>query len=177
MNPYHLKLNLPVKFNPLEVDMKDGFHIKYKKSDIDFELRDFLDNLGIKIGFAEVFYKTPDVCGGIHIDGEEENTNFVKINYVYGGGNSLMNWYKLKPDKQIRTGNTTVGTQYLFSEPEDCEKIWSHSVGECILVNVGQLHSITEVTEPRFCYSFYLYDKNKERITWDQAIELFKGYY
>ena len=178
MNRYCLKLNLPVEFVPVQIDTSNGFIFEYDRSYISQEYKDFLLNLGIEIGFAEVFYKNPEFEGGIHIDGRKENTDFVKINYVYGIGNSSMNWYKLKPNKQLTLKETILpGMRYLQASAEDCVQVYSDTMENCSLVNVGELHGIKNVTEPRFCYSLVLYDKNKNQITWDTALELLKGYY
>ena len=60
---------------------------------------------------------------------------------------------------------------------DDAEQVWVSNMTGINLVNVGQLHSITNVTEPRMCYSLILGTMDGKQLHWSKAIELFKGYY
>jgi hypothetical protein len=175
-NRYHYKLQLPIEFVPMQLDFTISSHQRYDVSNVNKELRDFLNTLGVEIFGVEVFFRNINDTGGIHIDGSSVS-NFTKINYVYGEGN--MNWFNLKPNKELILGNTINNTPYLLARNEDCEKVWSANIDQSgSLVNVGDLHSVSDITGPRICYCLMLEDMStKHALQWDQALELFKGYY
>ena len=176
-NRYHHKLKLPVAFVPKDLNIEIPSHIKYKVSDVNQDLIDFLKSLGVSVLASEVFARPAGTDGGTHLDGAVE-TAATKINYVYGQG--TMNWHQLKPGKKLYEYHTAINTMYLYSMAVDNEIVWSANIDETgSLVNVGGLHSVTDITTPRICYCLMLGDmaKNNTSLQWDRAIELFKGYY
>jgi hypothetical protein len=174
---YHLKLNLPVNFTPIPVDFTNKNHVVYNLKNINFELKDFLFSLGVTILNAEVFYKNENTKNGIHIDNNKPLNNFVKLNYVYGGGDSLMKWYQLKKDRSIKMAKTVINTSYQYALEQDVDEVYTVKIEGPSLVNVGILHGITNVTSPRTCYSLILGSKLNEQLEWNEALKLFKGYY
>jgi len=173
---YQIEVKLPVNFVPHDMDHKGQKIVSYPVSYINQDFIDFLSGLGVKVLGAEYFYREKGQNGGIHIDGKVES-DFCKLNFVYGGGISLMRWYKLKEGKKIKSQTTEIGTSYLYAEFDDVEQVWVSNMTGINLVNVGQLHSITNVTEPRMCYSLILGTMDGKQLHWSKAIELFKGYY
>ena len=175
-NRYHYKLQVPIEFVPMQLDFTTSSHQRYDVSNVNKELRDFLNTLGVEIFGVEVFSRNAKDVSGIHIDGSSVS-NFTKINYVYGDG--IMNWFDLKQDKELIIGKTVNNTPYLLAKNEDCEKVWSAKIDQSgSLVNVGGLHSVSDITTPRICYCLMLEDMStKHALQWDRAIELFKGYY
>jgi len=179
-NKYHHKLRLPVKFIPKMLSFDDTSHfahLKYDVRDINKDLLNFLEDLGVHVIGAEVFGRTPYTTNPIHVDGNKLSNN-VKINFVYGQG--LMNWFHLRPTRKVIQKTNTVGMYHLEAEESDCEKVWSASIDDNgSLVNVGILHNLSDITTDRWCYCLLLGDirYRNTRLQWDRAIELFKDYY
>jgi hypothetical protein len=177
-NRYHHRLQLPVAFVPLDLNIPIPSHVEYAVSNVNKDLVDMLASLGVSVIGAEVFSRPAGAYSGIHIDGGQPSDT-TKINYVYGQG--IMDWYKLKPGKELVQNFTTANSSiYLAAHHDDCEKVWSARVEETgSLVNVGGLHGVSNITTPRICYCLKLGDmaNNNAKLQWDRAIELFKGYY
>ena len=177
---YHLKLNLPIEFNPSPMSfLNNKPHVVYGLENLSSEFKDFLSSLGVMVMLAEVFYKDEKskAIDGIHIDNTKRLNNFVKLNYVYGGGDSLMKWYRLKEGKNTRVARTSINTTYQYALSQDVDEIFAVKIEGPSLVNVGVLHGISNITSPRICYSLVLGNKLNQQLEWDEALKLFKGYY
>jgi hypothetical protein len=179
-NRYHHKLRLPVKFVPKKFEFKNNpnyIHVLMDPTEVNQELKDFLKSIGVSIRAVEVFGRTPNTENKIHIDGDRY-TDSVKINFVYGQGD--MDWYDLKPGRKLVHGISATNTPHIVAEDEDCTKVWSASIDDSgSLVNVGGLHGLSNIATTRWCYCLMLGDiaNNDQRLQWDRAVELFKGYY
>ena len=172
-NSYHYKLSIPVSININETWNTE--RLSWYDS-IHSELITFLESLGISIRHAQRFYTPPYGSLPIHVDSHEA-VGQAKLNYIVGGKDSAMNWFKLKPGKTMKTMVTDVGSNYLYAEEEDVVKVHSAEIGYLSIINSGELHSITNGPEPRVCYSFVLKypDKNKN-LSWHDAVKLLKPY-
>jgi hypothetical protein len=152
-------------------------HVKYPMEKVK-QLADWLDGLGIKIGFSEVFKKYPgyEYPNALHLDGYKFD-NHVKINFIVNPGSSTMAWWRIKPGKEYRNMTTVVGTGYLWAPKEECDLVVEENLTKPALVNAGMLHSVEHIDTERLCFSFMLLDKNTgKKILWDDAMEIFKGY-
>lgn len=99
MTVYHHDLNFKVNLLknstvvtdlPKIVNGKKAYHSSVSiKDHINPEMLDFLAELNIFSIHCELFYSTPNFFSGIHID--VNYGNFTKINWVFGGTNSVMN--------------------------------------------------------------------------------------
>ena len=145
---------------------------------INIKLIDFLYNKGIEIRAVEVFYSEPNFGGGIHSDGAgDEGDDITKLNYIVGGQNSLMHWYKLKPGARKNVMNTDKGTPYVNYFNEDTDRIHTASVGFPSLVQVAVPHNVKNFNEPRYCICLVIQNSTtKQRLTFEQSSLLFQEY-
>lgn len=177
-NRYYRYLDLPFEFNPIEPDFSLNHHVKYDLQPHG-EFVDWLDQLNITVGFAEVFKKYPSSSvqpWSTHLDGEIFDDH-VKINFVQGHGTSKMIWAKIKQGYEHTKRTTVVNTNYLCAPLEHCDIVASDPLWQPAVINAGLLHNIIDVSEPRICYSFMLRHKNSwRRLLWDDAMTLFKDY-
>ena len=176
----YTKLDLPIKFKPVfdaaHFADKKFAHEPIKINDIDPLFLKFLDHLGVTVKYAEVFYRGVNNPLLVHIDGATES-NDVKLNYIYGVGTSKMRWYKLKPDRSVKREYNVNNTAHISAASDDVDEVFSASVGEASLVNVGQLHGVTDISEPRICYCLCLYNKTTgERLQWNEAVIIFRKF-
>jgi hypothetical protein len=168
----HYKLNtdiVPVDLDTVldlrpEKSGKVALHYTIPNSVISDEFNKLLAMGGMVVDHAEVFYR-PGIGvlndAFIHTDGHIVRTGFAKINYVVGGENNLMKWYR--PRVVTEELITTVGTKYLRFAPEDCELIDQLDMQGLYIVNAAIPHSVEMTTgstvEPRICIS--ITPKNK----------------
>ena len=164
-------------FVPFEFDKpsKTGTNIiPTNPISINNEFNDFLKRVGCYVGQLDIFYTSPGVVYDIHIDRSDEDNRFAKINYIIGGKDSFMNWFKLKEGRSCYWYTDLVGTKVRAVKKEDCDEIYRHSLlsNKLYLLDVGTLHSLTNPTEQRTCYSMFLFDvETKRRLSFDEATE------
>lgn len=181
MNNLCLNLNFNIDlFKPI-VDIYQLPKVRLQILDIDTineELIDFLYSKGIEIRAVELFYSQPDFNGGIHTDGSgDEGDDVTKLNYIFGGANSLMNWYKINPDAKPNVMQTDKGTPYINYSNKDAEKIYTASVGFPSLVQVAVPHSVKNFEEPRYCVCLVIHDAiTKKRFPFNYLAELFNEF-
>jgi hypothetical protein len=178
LNPYCTNLN----FNNIPL-FKEGVNVSMFKSvqtrgNVDLHLHpdliNFLDSLGIKISFFETFGLLANSKEYIHTD--SLSGDYVKLNYIFGGKNSKMNWYSVKPNLNKTSSITSIGTQYLKYDIEEVELVYSQSVNFPSIVQVGIPHSITNPDTWRICISLIIIDSNHKRISMSVAQKIFKNY-
>lgn len=178
MNRYHQKLNIPVMFYPQFPSNPITAVLPYNKSQINQELIDWLSIMSVGIKHCEVFYLSPDSQSNhvIHLDGQHFD-NHAKLNFAYCDTTAVMNWFTLKEDVVLETKVTPIGTKYIEALEDQCILVHQAIIGRPSLINAGQLHSVSTVVSPRYCFSFVLSDINTNKyLIWDNAVEIFKDY-
>jgi hypothetical protein len=173
INPFANNINGCEYLQQSHIDKQAQKNVNTK--DLNPELIDLLSNFGIGVYFAESFYKSKNAQHKIHLDVRPGDA--VKINWVYKGQHSSMNWYNLKPDKNLLQLTSTINTPFYYANASDVDLIDSCSISPqhpCI-VQVGVLHDITNPVEDRYCLSLSLVHKGtKNKIQFDQALILLK---
>jgi hypothetical protein len=121
-------------------------------------------SFGLSISCLEFFYNPSNHSMPVHIDGENIHDEF-KLNYAFNPvGNSLMNWFKPKPNKSSKVGRDMYANDAndkfpndkppmdLYWDYNDVDLIESHDIIVSI-VQVGYPHSVTTNDLPRKCLS------------------------
>jgi hypothetical protein len=170
-------IDLNLQTNPLRegLDINSfgtASHTKISLTDINPDLISFLATLKITIAWAELFYTEPFAFTGIHID--NFGGDYTKLNYIFGGRNSYMCWWKPKLNAPMNRCKTIVDTNYIGFKPEEVDLIDQQPVKFPSIVQVGIPHNIQNFEEPRYCLSLVLL--NSTRLTMAKSIELFKQY-
>lgn len=181
MNNLCVNLNFNIDVFKTEFDLFSLPKTRFQLLGIDTinpVLIDFLSSNNIEIRAVEVFYSEPNFVGGIHSDGAgDEGTDVTKLNYIFGGKNSLMHWYKLKPGAKVNIMNTDKGTPYVNYSLKDTEMIHSASVGFPSLVQVAVPHNINNYDEPRYCICIVIQDvATKKRLPFNYLSDLLKEF-
>ena len=179
-----LKLNIPLfksNIDPVEFLKQNDQHLaKHYQINKDFlsdDIVKFFKDHGFTIKFVEIFYRPAGVNSRIHIDTSKPG-DYVKLNWVYGGEGSVMNWYTHKQDEMGVTDSTPISSYAIYYKPEEVTLVHSQKVGLPTLVQVGIPHSIdnNNLTE-RFCASLVFdYIDLSTRPTFNEAYEIFKNY-
>jgi hypothetical protein len=137
---------------------------------------DFIKDLGLKIGWLEMFYlpPTPNQHYGIHTD--VTGGDYVKVNWIFGGKNSLMKWYAVKPEVKKTPIKTVINSTYISYNKDEVDLINACSVGFPSIVQVGIPHNIYNPDEDRYCLSTVFRDTAGNRLTMSNATRLFEKY-
>ena len=142
---------------------------------LNLNLLDWLNYLRITIQHIECFYRRPYNKGLIHSD--VNGGDFTKINYIFGGKNSYMQWYEpLAHSKGLDQRTPSGNTPYVAFAEKDVIPVSKACLTGYNLVQVGIPHTIINDSEERFCLSIVISDINKKRITMQQAQSVLKDY-
>jgi len=155
---------------------------KHSKLDINTELRqevkDFFDKYNMFIEVVEIFYLFPYGSMSIHNDRAVPG-DFSKVNWIYGGKDSVMNWYKVLNGSGggAPLYTTPINSPSLQYRPHEVELVHTQTVGQPSLVQVGCPHNVVNGSEERFCVSVVFKHKStRSRVTMQESLEIFKNY-
>ena len=172
MQKYHRYLNLP-----FELSKPDHFingtwgSVPVKQEDVQPAL-DWLESMGLDYLLFEGFYTPPHDALHIHTD-TDSVVDAAKINFTWAHPESTMRWWK--GDTLIKHVWET-GHSYMQAEEKDCELVYEIPIHKPSLINGGQLHSTyNPFDEGRWTISI-VPKLNKDYLTWDEAIEIFRSY-
>jgi hypothetical protein len=178
MNMYCVESSIDLPFlkdNSLLRIKFPNYHVKLSTSL--FEHDDFIKYLAskdLRIMHCSLFYAKPHLRVGIHTD--NGLGDFAKLNVVFGGADSVMNWYEPKTLEEKITSTSEIGTQYQHYSPEEVNLVHSQQLKERpTIVQVGVPHNMKNSTEPRHCFSCvlgFIADESFTPLTMDQAINL-----
>jgi hypothetical protein len=143
--------------------------------DINPDLISVLASLNLTISWAELFYTAPFTFSGPHID-DIQGGDFTKLNYVFGGKNSFMYWWKPKPGVSKPLSKTEIDSHYIRYNIHEVDLIDKQRVQFPSIVQVGVPHNIHNFEEPRYCLSIVLRKSDNTRLTMSEAIEIFDEY-
>jgi hypothetical protein len=138
------------------------------------DLINFLKSLGLSVVFFETFALPKNSTEYIHTD--QLSGDYVKLNYIFGGKNSVMNWYSVNPGVNKIPSLTAINTSFLKYESDEVELLHSQTVGFPSIVQVGTPHSITNPETWRICISLIIHDCNHKQVSMSTAQEIFKNY-
>jgi len=162
-------------------DLTEKFHCRIEREEIDSNLLDFLSDLNV-VCFppmpGEFFYTPPYGILHSHSD-HTEITDIAKLNWMWGGEGSLMDWYQLKPGAALYKNKylTPVQSAPARAHQKDIIHVFSATIGTPSLVNVGRLHGVRNLDQPRYVSCVIpVWKNNHKRLMWPEAIELFKNY-
>jgi hypothetical protein len=179
MNNYcvDLNFNCPVITQNFNVLKYKGIPHSAVSPDI-FEPRfiNLLKSLGLKVTWSEIFYipKREERTYGIHTD--NAGGDYVKMNWIFGGENSLMQWYTINPGIHKEPIKTAINSLYISFNNSEVTLAHAQMVKFPSIVQVGSPHNIYNPTEDRFCLSIMLRDSDNNRLTMDRAKQLFSPY-
>jgi hypothetical protein len=175
----HLNLNIPflndsAPLNKLktqyQTDMNESIEMYIHPSFIDL-----LKSKSVYVSHIESFFSEPNINLPIHID--SVGGDYVKINYIIGGVDSIMYWYQAKPDVHVEPKLTTINTQYFSFEKDQVELVDSTPINPVSIVQVGIPHNITNPINHRLCISMCInHYHNHQRLTMAEATDIFSEY-
>ncbi len=125
------------------------------------EFQMFLDAHNLKIHELQIFTYRANQNLGIHVD-DEVVDNKAKINVIYGGEDSLVEWFQPLPGIIKPVEFSPMGTKYLkFADHETVMACSANLVGP-YLVNTGVPHRVKNGNSPRVCLSMPIFLKGTD---------------
>jgi hypothetical protein len=141
------------------------------------ELVKFFDTLNLQVTYLASFFKNRGHTGSgcVHVD--DEGGDYVKLNWVFGAGESLMCWYEPKDNFNKSISINVAKRFYVHYEDFEVNLIESAPIKNPTIVQVGIPHNIINVTEDRLCISVVICIKgSRNRLPMQQALDIFKDY-
>lgn len=139
------------------------------------EIIEWFKKFNLEICLLEVFYSHPLFVGNIHRD--HDRRDIVKINWIFGGEGSIMNWFELKEGRQETRIKTAIETIAIHYNKEDCNQIHSQQITRPSLVRVGIPHNVINRLKERWCISTTFRNIDTGILpTTEDSLKLFKDY-
>ena len=121
------------------------------------EFISWLASIGLQIFWLEIFYIAPYTSHPIHCDGHELD-NKGKLNFIVGGADSKMVWYRARSEDKIVKKTSRANTLFLTIIQPDADEIYQKKMTGLNLVNVGDFHTVYNSLEDRYCLSIAISD-------------------
>jgi hypothetical protein len=178
MKKFCFDINLDIPLLKPEINLYNitEYHNKFTVTEyINSELVKFFKQRDlVLLPYIEIFHSIPHYTGPIHID--VGHGDFTKLNYVYGGKDSTMNWYE-----PLITNNNSQYTlenrEYIHYNDNQVKHVHSQVVGinKPSIVQVGVPHNSTNYDEDRYCVSlvFFRIAKGLPRLSMNESLEVF----
>ena len=196
MNKYFNQLKIDIPLLKIEIpgleSLTANMNFFYTQrldveTSISRNMLDFFADNGIYFDCCELFYSIPNFTGPIHRDlcpGEYSNLNMnprdiIKINWIFGGHGSTMNWYSTKSNVTKQVSKTAHNSVYMYYKPSEVKLECLADIGSLSLVQSGVPHTSQTSAQYRYCVSLFPYTSEyntKQRLTMEQAYTRLKKY-
>jgi hypothetical protein len=168
-----MSFNLPVLQSSFELQVfNEPKHLRPETvSLLSDEIIEFFLSKDIVVG-SELFFVPPFINSTIHAD---EVGDIIKFNWIFGGKDSVMQWWQPKVEKPVvYTEHKSPTIRYTRNE---VDLVHSATVKQPSMVQVGIPHNVKNKTENRWCVSVIpLFKTTRKRLTWADGIGLFSDY-
>lgn len=175
-NSFSAKLNLKnnVFKSPLNLETLGNKTFHRRAANLHSDIYKLFDTLNLEIRLAEIFYIPSFDKIQIHEDGGEQ-TDVLKVNWIFGGLDSLMNWYS--PVEAPIWRKTTLAVPYKLYAENQVQLIHSQQIEGPNLVQVGIPHNVVTNKFPRFCLSILPVSKlTSQYLTFNEGLDTFSSF-
>jgi hypothetical protein len=184
MNTYCAEINIPIQ-PLLNFDVYDPWrarrtmagyaNLEYISLErLNPELVDYLSKRNLQVSQVDILYCEPGQSHAIHVDQPYvENFiegDYVRINWIYGGSDSKMIWYRLKDP-----ANKPPSNRMIYNK-DHVEEIYSQTVLGTQIVQIGVPHTVMAGSERRYAVCCHIVSRNisPSRVTMARALEIFQ---
>ena len=179
LHPVDAIKSLPEWSDPRFTSPRGNKHIRVPREFLNEELIDFFKNRGIHLIRVEVFYTVPRGSNIIHSDVTTLG-DVAKINWVYGGNGSKMEWYQpnstYNPEVKSGTPTKTNSPTLNFSKTE-VDLVHEQPVQSPSIVQAGCPHNMINGSTERICISTIFENiETRQRLTIAEATKIFREY-
>jgi hypothetical protein len=144
--------------------------VVFRIQSVDKNLQNFLNTLGVITRTPACFYTPPNSSREWHHIDSLQLDNRVKLNYIVGGENTVMQWFKFNGTEQhILKQENELGGGFLKFYPEACELIWEEELKSPSLINAGIPHNVKNNSNSgRWAISYPLFNLDNTAVQWNQ---------
>jgi hypothetical protein len=159
-------------------ETKLHYVIKYDKVPVTDEFIKYLKQFDLVYANNMMFYRAPNshpfgsntLTSHVDLD-HKNNLCSPALNYIIGGKNSYMNWFKM-PSENYEVKFTPANTAYCSFHNNELEKIDEGELGEELtLVRVDIPHNVIVNSEARLCISIRF--QPIEYRKWEDVVDFF----
>jgi hypothetical protein len=173
---FDIDLDIPVLNPDINLASIKDYHNKFTVLEyVNPELVKFFKQRNlVLLPYIEIFSSELNYIGPIHVD--VGHGDFAKMNWVFGGKDSTMNWYEpIVSDKPVET---TLGNRdYIHYDTAEVKHMHSQTIGidRPSVVQVGVPHNSTNYSEHRYCVSlvFFRIAKGLPRLSMPESHDVF----
>ena len=173
---FDIDLDIPVLKPDINLASIKDYHNKFTVTEyVNIELVKFFKQRNlVLLPYIEIFSSEPNYVGPIHVD--VGHGDFAKLNYVFGGKDSKMNWYEpITLDKPVET--TLGNREYIYYADHEVKHLHSQTIGinRPSVVQVGVPHNSTNYSEHRYCVSlvFHKLERGLPRPSFNETRDIF----
>lgn len=173
---FDIDLDIPVLKPNINLSNIKDYHNKFTVIEyVNPEIVKFFKQRNlVLLPYIEIFNSKPNYVGPIHVD--VGHGDFAKMNWVFGGKDSTMNWYE--PTVSDKPVATTLGNRdYIYYDTTEVNHKLSHTIGidRPSVVQVGVPHNSTNYSEHRYCVSlvFFRIAKGLPRLSMSESHDVF----
>jgi hypothetical protein len=173
---FDIDLDIPVLKPDINLASIKDYHNKFTVLEfVNPEIVKFFKQRNlILLPHIEIFSSEPNYTGPIHVD--VGHGDFAKMNWVFGGKDSTMNWYEpIVFDKP--TEITLDNREYIYYDTTEVKHMHSQIIGidRPSVVQVGLPHNSTNYSEHRYCVSlvFFRIAKGLPRLSMSESYDIF----
>jgi hypothetical protein len=171
---FDIDLDIPVLKPDINLASIKDYHNKFTVTEfVNSELVKFFKQRNlVLLPYIEIFSSVPNYVAPIHVD--VGHGDFAKMNWVFGGKDSTMNWYE--PITLDRPIETTLGNrEYIYYAENEVKHLHSQTLGRPSVVQVGLPHNSTNYSEHRYCVSlvFFRIAKGLPRLSMSESYDIF----
>lgn len=172
MNCVHLSLEIdPLKNKNVFIKKR---HTRISVDDLNPMIIKFFEDFNLKIYLAEIFYSHPFYNSPIHVD--TIPGDFTKLNWIFGGADSKMMWYRQTASTEKNILETSIGTHFISFSTKEVELVESNDIKFPSLVQAGVPHNIKNGPEDRWVLSIvFKKEIDGKRPTMKESIDIFKN--
>jgi hypothetical protein len=170
-----LKFEFPLFTHEQIKEKYKGKHVKIDLASINEKFCKLIKSKNLVINHAQIFYVEPFSNTTIHRD-KELLQDFPKMNFVFGGEGSVMQWFEPRPEYIKKIKLTPLGIPYVAYDPDEVKLIHQSSVAQPSIVQAGIPHNIITFSEPRYCFSFIFAREDYSIFTFKDLVSLFDEY-
>lgn len=180
MNNYCAEINIPIQ-PLLNFDVYDPWRARRTNAayanleyitlrHLNPALVDYLSKRNLQVSQVDILYCEPGQSHPIHVDQPYvENfveDDYVRINWIYGGSDSKMIWYRLKDP-----ANKPPSDRMVYDK-DHVEEVYSQTVLGTQIIQIGVPHTVTAGSERRYavCCHIVYKDRPSSRVTMAEAL-------
>jgi hypothetical protein len=164
-----------LKNENLKEKYKEQRHKLIDTTDLNEDFCELIKIKNLRFAHSQVFYLTPFSFMEVHQD-ENFLEDFPKMNFVFGGKDSVMQWFNPRPDSVKKLKSTPLGKSYVSYNIADVKLIYRHTIAQPSIVQAGVPHNVVNFSEPRQCFSFVFNKKDHSPATFNELATLFQEY-